>query len=193
MIDWPTIKDETRQAICRSIALDPTQVRWRDEAVASTFVNDPSIWLRTSMTRRHGIEEELLTFVAPNRNQSVVLRGQRRFTLQVRAESFEQDISSPNFAGNLIDAIAIRLMRSSTRAGVTSFAIEERLPTVFFSYKESGRQVSCYVMDMMCLTVDYDPDISDGAGGWINEAIINGSILDASINAVPVSLDVKGS
>jgi len=188
MIDWATIKSEMAQAVAICAQIDPTQVRWRDEAMGSTWAKGVSVWLRASMVRRHGIEEQNLGYVSPTSNQTVTMRGMRKFTMSVRAESFEQDMGQATFAGNIIDAIAMRIMRSSTKALITSFAIEDRLPTTFFSYKSDGRQVSCYVMDMMCLTADYDLDTNPAAGGWINEAIITGTV-----DSTAVSLDVKGS
>lgn len=188
MIPWLTIRTEVAAVMLAVTGLPTPQVYWRDEPIAATWHADPMVSMRIGMTAGRGIEEEALAYSGPNADQTVTMTGQRDFTLSLRAESFEQDVSSPKFAANMLDQIRIRLRRSSTRAMVTSFALQTFEPTRWFNYKSDGRQVSCYVLDIHCSAVDTDIDTTPGAGGWINEVDINGTV-----DGNPVALDVKGS
>ena len=51
-----------------------------------------------------------------------------------------------------------------------------RTATQFFSYKDQGRQVSCYVLDILCATKETDIDTSERAGDWIGSARVYGDI-----------------
>ena len=104
------------------------------------------------------------------------MHGQRQFTWNIRAESFEQDIASASFAGNILDTLCIRLMRSGVVAARTSFGIVHRTPTQFFSYKDSGRQIACYVLDILCVTKETDTDINSASGDWIGSVHVTGDI-----------------
>ena len=174
-IDFATIKAEIAAFMPDLSGLPAAQIRWRDEAVGSTWVADPSVWMRLQTTTRMGTEEE---FREDNgtENQTVTLVGQRQFGWNLRVESFEQDIASDKFAATVMDRICIRLMRSSQIWARTSFGIVHRTPTQFFSYKDSGRQVSCFVLDILCATKDTDIDTSAHAGDWIGSVHVTGKV-----------------
>ena len=189
-IDWPTIKSEISSLIADIGSISSKQVIWVDEAQGATWQQEPAVYLRISSVVRVGIEEERLTSSPQGLNQTVNVCGQRQFTLSIRAESFEQNVASDNFAGNLIDRIAIRIMRSTSIARLTSCAVSTRQPTRWFNYKSDKRQVSAYIADFIMLTVDNDIDTSADAGGWIGEAVISGTVKDAPGN-VSVVVDVN--
>lgn len=178
MIDFAAIKAEIMAFTPTLAGLDSAQVKWRDEARGSSWApGNAGLFMRLQTVTRMGIEEELREAgPSPTADQTVTLSGQRQFTWNVRAESFEQDIASARFAGNIIDTFCIRLMRSSSIWARTSFGIVHRTPTQFFSYKDSGRQVSCYVLDILCATKETDVDTSRGAGDWIGAAHVTGDI-----------------
>lgn len=193
MIDWTGIKQTLGDVLADISELGPQAVRWVDEAGGPIWDTTPTLYLRLASVSREGIEENRRTFVNTTSDLEVVVTGQRRFTLSIRVESFEQNIASTVFAGNIADRIALRLMRTSTLerlAGVCG--IESRQPTKWFDYKANGRQVSVYVIDVAMRTVDNDADTFAGAGGWINEAFIDSVPGDDVIDSA-ISLDVKGT
>jgi hypothetical protein len=176
VIDFTTIKSEITAFIPTLSGLPAAAIRWRDEAGGSTWAQGASLWMRLQNTSRIGIEEEFREDRPLGADQTVTLVGQRHFLWNIRAESFEQDIASHDFAGNIADRVAIRLMRSTSIFARTAFGIVHRHPTQFFSYKESGRQVSCYVLDILCITKDTDIDTTEGAGDWIGSARVYGDV-----------------
>jgi hypothetical protein len=176
-IDFSSIKAEINAFMPDISGLPAAAIRWRDEAQGSVWTQGPSLWMRLESTTRLGIEEEFREDDPPGQ-QIVTLVGQRSFVWNVRAESFEQDISSASFAGTILDRVAIRLMRSSQIFARTSFGIIHRTPTQFFSYKESGRQVACYVLDIQCMTKDTDIDAGTHSGDWIGSVRVHGTVDD---------------
>ncbi len=178
MINFPAIKAEINAFMPSLSGLPAAQIRWRDEAAGSAYMpGTTSLYMRLMTTSRVGIEEEFREAgPAPTADQTVTLVGQRQFSWNLRAESFEQDIASAKFAGNILDTICLRLMRSTSIFARTSFGIVHRTPTQFFSYKDSGRQVSCYVLDILCATKETDVDTTRGAGDWIGAAHVTGDI-----------------
>lgn len=177
MIDFTSIKAEIDAFMPDLSGLPAAAIRWRDEPAGSSWTQGSSLWMRLQSTSRMGIEEEFRTDNGVS-NQTVTLVGQRQFSWNIRAESFEEDIASDAFAGAIIDRVAIRLMRSSQIFARTAFGIVHRTPTQFFSYKDMGRQVSCFVLDILCVTKDTDIDASTHAGDWIGSARVHGTVDD---------------
>lgn len=178
-IDFTLIKAEITAFMPALSGLPAAAIRWRDEPEGSTWTQGPSLWMRLQSTSRVGIEEEFRVDdpVPPyTGDQTVTIVGQRQFMWSLRAESFEQDIASDDFAGNIADRVAIRLMRASSIFARTAFGIVMRHPTQFLSFRESGRQVSCYVLDILCVTKDTDIDTSAHAGDWIGSARVYGDV-----------------
>lgn len=178
MIDFKAIKAEIMAFTPTLAGLQPAQVVWRDEPRGSAWIpGNACLLMRLQTTTRMGIEEEFREAgPSPTADQTVTVKGQRQFTWNVRVESFEQDIASASFGGNILDTFCIRLMRSSAIWARTSFGIVHRTPTQFFSYKDSGRMVSCYVLDILCATKETDVDTSRSAGGWIGAVHVIGDI-----------------
>jgi hypothetical protein len=194
MIEWPTIKTVLTGLVADLSDLGPTAVRWMDEPERSTWGPGTTVYLRASSIASQGDEEELRETVGDFLS-TVVVCGQRRFTLSISCESFTQDIADTNFAGNVIERIAIRLYRSTSHARYAGlFAIESRMPIKWVSYKSGERQMSSYVLDLLLRTVDNDTDTTVNAGTWINEAVIDGLTVDNA--AGPLSpqphIDVVG-
>ncbi len=175
MIDFTTIKTEINAFMPDISGLPAAAIRWRDEPAGSSYTQGASLWMRLQSVTRTGIEEEFRADDPPGQ-QTVTLVGQRQFMWNVRAESFEQDIASEDFAGNILERVNIRLMRSSQIWARTAFGIVNRTPIQFFSYKESGRQVACYVLDIQCVTKDTDIDASTHAGDWIGSVRVYGDV-----------------
>lgn len=190
MIDWATIKQQLAAAVVEVGELQPNQVIWQDEATGGTWQNEPTIFLKVRALNWQGIEEERREDV-PGGPQIVTLVNQRKFMFSMRVESFEQDVASPRFAGNILDQIATRLKRSSVRAQIDSCAIETWQPAKSLSYKANGRQVSAWVLDGTWRTVDLDVDTSVNAGEFINEAQISGAVTVPP--DVAIALDVTGA
>jgi hypothetical protein len=188
MIDWQAIKDQIRQAVSELTEMQPNQVIWRDEAKGATWNNPPTIYLRIPGLQDIGVAEERTTLPGPDDNVVVEVSQQKTFMLQVRCESFEQNIASPKFPGTILSTLRTRLRRSTSifqRAGLFAIWDYGRVNKADF-IAQDGRQVPCYVVDLRCATVDNDLDVSVGAGGWIREAEIAGTV-----DAVAVNLDVK--
>lgn len=168
------------------------KVRWEDEPKMATWGDVPMVTLRVTPTVAQGQEEEFTgTVVTETENLSTVVAGQRQFTLGVKVESFEQDIKSDKFAANVMEKLRIGLKRSTTQARYQGiFAIENRLAINWTDYVDnSGRQVSCYIMDLAMRTVNNDVDESISAGGFISEVGVRSDVLhdvDSQIN-----LDIK--
>lgn len=184
----------TMGGILSTIAeIPPNAIRWMDEAQGSVWTGSPALFLRISPTSTQGIDVESVTAEGDSNPQVVTVDGQRRFTLSVRCESFEQDIASPEHAANIADTIRIRLKRTSTIAqwrGVC--ALEAMQPTNRVPYKNQGRNVSAYVIDLMMRTADQDIDTTLGSGDWIGEVIIDGQVgpTDPPID-VPITVDAR--
>jgi len=178
VIDFAAIKAEIAAFMPALSGVPASRVIWRDEAAGSKYIpGDTAILMRLQNTTRMGIEEEFYTAgSAPGADQVATVSGQRQFTWNIRAESFEQDIASPKFAGNILDTLCLRLMRATAIWSRTTFGIVHRTPTQFFSYKDSGRQVSCYVLDILCSTKETEQDTSTGAGDWIGAVHVVGDV-----------------
>ena len=184
MIAWTVIKQEIASVVAILGGLAPAQVIWRDEAQGGKWMQEPTVLLSIRALDAQGIEEERLAFVSATAAQTVTVCSQRPFVLTIRAESFEQSISSDKDASNVIDKIR-RFRRESVRELITSFAIETYQPIQRLVYKSDGRMVSAAILDIRCRTCDNDIDTLPNAGGWIGEALIRGTV-DAEV----VSLDV---
>lgn len=196
-IDMVTLKSEVVDTISDLTGLNPlTQIKWRDEPAASSWDITPIVYLRVTTFDDIGWQEERRGTHVAGTDDVVTVVQQKLFTLSLRCESYVQDISDPRFAGTIMSSLTTRLRRSTTTFDVQgSFAVAIYGPTKWFNYiDESDRQVSCYVKDLRCVTVDYDIDTMVGAGGYINEAIISGSVLNQDGSTIQtVSLDVKGT
>lgn len=193
MIDWVAIKGALKPLVSDLMGLPPEQIRWQDEPEGTSWVNFPTVLLRVKSIVGNGTEEERREDQGDD-DQTVNVCGQKHFTLSIRVESDTQDISDPNQAGAFGETLKTRLARTSSVERLTPImGIADFLSTTWFDYVDkAGRQISTYVMDLLCLTVDNDPDTTDGAGSFINEAEIDGTLTDdAGINHA-ISLDVKG-
>jgi hypothetical protein len=196
MIDWVTIKGAVKPLISDLMSIPLAQVRWRDEAEASAWTAYPRFDLRILALGTFGYAEDRRSQPTATDDAIVNTVAQKRFTLSVRCDSDCQDLSAvqsgnvQRHAGALMETLKTRLQRQSTRnriAGV--FSITDFQPTRWFDYVDaSGRQMSAYVLDLFCATVDNDLDVSPGAGGWINEVTGTGT-LDVGT----LTYDIKGS
>lgn len=176
MIDWASVKSTIATQIATLTALDPSRVCWVDEPSGTLAGKLPVIWLRVSSIVNVGIDREERTDNGTN-DQTVTVIGQREFTLSVRIESFTPDIADPMCSANIANAIKTRMKRSTSiqsRAG--QFAVRSWLGTKWLSYVENRRPISCHVVDLLCITADYDVDNTIGAGGWIGEVQGAGTI-----------------
>lgn len=192
MIDWGTIKQQIEQTVAELTDLSPSQVQWRDEAKGGAWNNMPVIFLRIRSIEDVGFQEERRTQPTATDNAVVNVVQQKSFVLSLRCESFEQNIESPKHAGTLVSTLRTRLRRSSSifDRGVY-FAIWDYGKANWVDYvNTAGRQVSCYVLDLRCATVDNDLDTTPNAGGWIGEAQVAGTVTDGA-NPIPVTQDVK--
>lgn len=189
-IAWNKIKPAIQLQMSDLSGLDSSSVRWVDEP--SGLVNGilPVIWLRVSSVTSVGCEEERYN---DNGDGTRNMCGVREFTLGIRCESFTADIADDRHSGNIIERIKIRLWRSSSvdeRAGL--FAIRDYAATKWFSYIADGRPIQTHMLDLFCITVNNDTDISDGADAVIEEALVSGPVKDTSGNTLGnVSLDIN--
>lgn len=176
MIDWATIKPAIASQISTLTGLATNRVRWIDEPSGTLAGALPVIWLRVSSVVNVGIDRELRADNGTG-EQTVTVIGQREFTLSIRIESYTPDITDANCSLNLANAIKTRMKRSTSvfaRAG--EYAIRQHLSTKWLSYIESNRPVSCHIVDLLCITADYDVDTTTGAGDWIGEVQGSGTI-----------------
>lgn len=195
-IDWINIKGVITTLIADISGLGPTGVKWQDEAEGGMWVVDPAVFLRISSVVGIGVEEERRSESLGN-DQVVDLVGQRQFTLSIRAESFEQNIASPRHASTVIENIKTRLIRTSTIEQYSGiFSIRDYMDAKWFNYTNQGRQVSAYVFDLICLTVNSDIDNTLGAGSWINEVLVRSNTING-VDGLPlpeqINLDIVGS
>lgn len=177
-IDWSTLKPAIAGQIATLTGLDPRLVKWVDEPSGNLAGASPIVWLRVSSMVPVGVEYETRTDNGTG-DQTVSVVGHRDFTLSIRIESFALDLANDNHSANVGEALRIRLKRSTSiaaRSGI--FAIREVLMTKWISYIESQRTITAYLMDLLCAAVDVDIDDTDGAGDWIGEADITGTIKD---------------
>lgn len=192
MIDWANIKRVTKPLFARLCGIPLAQVQWKDEPEASSWTNTPTLILALKDTGEIGIDEERRSDNAPN-DETVTVCGQRRFTLQVECESFSGPIDDPNNAAAVIARLKTRLSRTSTVEELHGiYGIETWEKTRKIEYVSDDRNVSKYVMDLHCLTVDNDDDTTAGAGGYINEVLIDGTLKNGT-QTIDVLMDVKGS
>lgn len=176
MIDWATIKPAIASQIATLTTLASSRVRWVDEPGGTLAGTLPMIWLRVSSVVNVGIDRELRVDNGTG-EQTVTVIGQREFTLSIRVESNTPDITDAMCSLNLANAIKTRMKRSTSvlaRAG--QFGVRQHLGTKWFNYIENRRPISCHVVDLLCITADYDVDATTGAGDWIGEVQGTGTI-----------------
>lgn len=187
-IDWAAIKATASGLVATLTGLPDRQIRWRDEAAAGTWGNVPMIYLRISSITDVGFADERRDQPSdPTADAIVTVTQQKRFVLSIRCESFTQDIASPDHAGTIIGTLKTRLQRHSTVFSDSSMAILLYGDAKWFNYIRDGRQVCVYTLDLTCGTVDSDVDTTPGAGNWIKEVQIQGTV-DSDV----ITLDVKG-
>ena len=168
-------------------------VKWADEAEGGTWNNAPCIYLRLGPAVSDvGFDEERYAQPTATDDQIVTDVQQKTFTVTMRCESFDQDIASPTHAGAIMSTVRTRLMRPSSvfapeRWGIFSVLNNGKVNRL--SYKSAGRQVTCYATDLLLSAPDVDVDTTVGAGGWIGDAVIAGTIKDTP-GDISVSLDV---
>jgi hypothetical protein len=194
MIDWVTIKPTAKGLIADLTQLGSDRVLFADEAEGGTWSRDPHIRLTIFGLGEIGHQEE--RYQQPVLNDTtddlqVNIVEQKRFTLSVRCEGDTQDIADPMHAGSILETLKTRLRRPTSAARMQGiFAIADYRPTKRVDYRDQdGRQVSAYVMDLACTTVDNDADDTPGAGGFVNETIINGTVSGVTLPTI----DTKGS
>jgi hypothetical protein len=197
VIDWVAMKPIIKSQIGKIANLPPAQVRWSDESEGSAWVADPSVYLRVKDVVGIGNDEALYSASGiniPSDQQQVTMRGIRNFTLQVRAESFTQDVTDPGFAGTVAEKIRIRLKRPSTQQVITGhFGIVRWLATNWLDYKSESRQISAYVIDILCVTADIDKDDSEDSGDWIGRVKVDSDPfkdVDGNPTPIQVHLDI---
>jgi len=187
VIDWPAIKDLAKTVIAD---LSGAKVVWQDEAEGSAWDTTPIIYLRISALGDVGIPAESV-----DEDETVTVSSQKRFTLSLRGESFDQDLASGKHAGALLETVKTRLGRSSTIERLRGvFCVQETLGTSWFNYASQGRQVSCYVLDLACATVDNDVDELT-SGDFIEEVLITSDKvrdIGGQETNTQVDLDVTG-
>lgn len=193
MIDWKTIKPLLKSLVIELTQLDDKRVRWRDEPEGSTWAAEPMVYLRARGIDGFGIGEEI-TDELPDGTQEVSVCVQKSFTLSMRVESFTQDVSDPNFAGNVLERFKTRRWRTSTVERMHKLlSILTWTPTVWFDYLDNdGRQVSCYNADFVFGAADNDIDTTPGAGDVIEETIVQGTVTSDG-TPIAVNLDVKAT
>ncbi len=193
MIDWANIK-ATAKSVLGDLA--GCRVVWQDEAEGTVWDQAPILYLRISALAQIGIPVELRDD-NPNGDQTVTVAAQKRFTLSLRCESFDQDLAGGQHAGDILERVKTRLKRSSTIERLRGvFAVQELLGAARFEYVSQGRQVSCYTLDLGCATADNDVDDTQGAGGNITEVqVASQSVYDAGgqPTQTQVSADIRGS
>lgn len=193
MIDWVSIK-----ALAKAVLVDLSGVAvvWQDEAEGSAWTQMPCIFVRISSLGQVDQAMELREDDDAGHDQTVTLAVQKRFTLSLRCESFDQDLASGRHAGDILERVKTRLRRSSTIERLRGiFAVQQVLGTAWFRYESQGRQVSAYTLDLLCATADNDVDDTDGAGGYIDEVKVASQYVkapDGSRTKTQVSLDVRG-
>jgi len=191
MIDWQTIR-----TVAKSLVedLSGVTVRWQDEAEGTVWDNAPIIYLRVSALVGVGIPEEQYKDAVPD-DMLVNVAAQKRFTLSLRAESFDQNLADGQHAGAILETLKTRLKRTTTIERLRNiFCIQESLNSSWFNYTNQGRQVSAYTLDLLCATVDNDTEDTAGAGGYIDEVMVQSNSvrnIDGTPTATQVNLDIK--
>jgi hypothetical protein len=72
--------------------------------------------------------------------------------------------------------------------GVANF-----LGTTYRDFVDDGRLISWAMMDVLLNAFDSDIDSTVGAGGWIGEAITDGTVSDGTNHSVHVDVDARGN
>lgn len=194
MIEWSQIKPLITSQIVTLSDLPANNVRWVDEPSGPLGGVSPVVYLRIASIVDVGDDEERFDENGDD-DQTVIVCGQREFTLSVRCESFTPDIADSRSAAAVIEKIKTRWFRTSSfqeRAGV--FGVLDCLGVKWFNYIADKRPVSTYIADFKCITVDNDEDLSPDTGAWIGEVLINSTnVNDVDGNPLPtqVSLDVN--
>jgi hypothetical protein len=192
VINWPVIKQTAHDVITD---LTGAKVIWSDESQGGIWEQGAIIYARISALKGSGIPEEDRE---PNGtdDQTVTMVAQKTFTLSLRCETFNQDLGSGKHAGDIMERLKTRLKRTSTIERLRGiFAVQEELATNRFSYASQGRQVSCYVLDLGCATVDVDTDDTEDAGGFINRVHSFSHYTennDGTNTKTQVDVDVRG-
>lgn len=193
MIDWTNVKRTVKPLVARLCDITLTQVQWKDEPASSAWTNAPTVYLTIKDVAEIGIDEERRQ-ANGNDDMTITVCGQRRFTLQVECESFQGPIDEARNAAAVLSRLKTRLRRSSTIETLHGiFGVETWTPARKIDYVANDRAISKYVLDLHCVTVDNDDDSTAGAGGFINEVLIDGTLTDGGTLTFTPSLDVKGT
>lgn len=168
MIDWLTIKPLAQEVIRD---LSGCKVVWQEESQGTTWEKDPIVYLRISSLVQFGTPAEVRQDDPHGIvDSTVIVSAQKRFTLSLRAESFDQDLEDGKHAGDILERVKTRLKRSSTIERLRGvFCVLQELGANSFTYRNQNRIVSCYTLDLLCGTVDNDIDDAVNAGGFIDE------------------------
>ncbi len=191
-MNWPAIRDTLAAVIAATTSLPLDAITWAGEIPASSAVITTRAVLSTPTVAGIGIDEVRSSVNGLN-DVTVNLCGQRRFTWSIQIESQEDT----QLAYVLIDNVRTRIRRQSIRdmLNVVGVAIGTELGATQRNVVQNGRQVTWAVMDMNMLAVENDLDTTLGAGQWIGEALIAGTVGDANPDgtAQTVTLDVNSA
>jgi hypothetical protein len=185
------MRDALSLAVSTMIGIPPGNVVWKGSFQEGSRVVGTRVVLQANSIKTTGWDEERREDPDALDDQVVNRCGQRSFTWTIQIEC--QNQGAVTTARVLADQIRVRLWRPSTLAIVNNanMAMGNILGTAERDFVDDGRMISWASVDVNVISVENDIDDSPGAGSWIGEALIDGTIKSGT-DTISVSLDVKG-
>ncbi len=187
-MNWPVMRDALAAAIPAMIGVNPSNVVWKGSLEEGSRVVGTRVVLQANSIISAGWDEARLEQEGDD-DQNVNRCGQRQFTWSIQIECQNQGPAAT--ARVLADQIRVRLWRPSVLEIVQAagMAMADIKGTSERDYIDDGRLISWASIDVTVLSVENDTDDSPGAGSWIGEAIVDGTVTSGT-QTKTVHLDI---
>jgi len=188
-MNWPVIRPAILSAVVSATGLAPSCVFWKGSKEEAGWTSGGVVAKCNILSPgQFGRDESRAKYDPNTQTRTVTNSGARKFTLSVRFET--QDGSDSGVALVYADRLRTRIRRRSIADAL--LAAEVSVATMndtqtFDGIRMQGRIISVAAMDLIMNGVENDVDTTQGAGDWIKQASMTGTLTDTdgTITTVP--------
>jgi hypothetical protein len=180
-MNWAAIRPALLSAVVQTTGLKPSCVFWKGSKEEAGWTSG-GVAAKCSIASpgAFGRDEIRSSYDAVTQTRTVTISGARRFTFTVRFET--QDGSDSGIAVTYADRLRARIRRRSIadalRAAEVSVATIQDTQTID-GVKSQSRVLSVAVVDLIMNGVENDVDTTEGAGDWVKQASMTGTLTNA--------------
>lgn len=179
-MNWPGIRPALLSVVVQTTGLPVSCVVWKGSKEEAGWTSGGVVAKCSILAPgQFGRDDVRASYDATSHTRTVTVSGARKFTFSVRFET--QDGSDSGVALVYADRLRARVRRRSI--GDALLAAEVSLATIndtqtIDGIKLQGRVISVAAIDLIMNGVENDVDTTQGAGDWIKQASMTGTLTD---------------